>query len=111
MAPLSRFQALVEREWIAAGHPFATRCAHAAFASGKITGPAEAPIFVAFLDSVWQLQRQYPSSFEFTGEMLIALAEVRAPFVPLQKFGIDICLALKHQNAHQFSARVCKRVW
>ncbi|KAI6240215.1 BMA-MTM-9, isoform c [Aphelenchoides fujianensis] len=69
------FQAIVEREWITAGHPFAVRCAHGAFAQGMITGVHESPIFLSFLDCVWQLQRQYPSSFEFNQEFLILLAE------------------------------------
>ncbi|KAI6195454.1 BMA-MTM-9, isoform c [Aphelenchoides besseyi] len=69
------FQAIVEREWISGGHPFAIRCAHAAFAQGMITGAFESPIFLSFLDCVWQLQRQYPSSFEFNQEFLILLAE------------------------------------
>lgn len=49
-----RFQAVIEREWIAAGHPFHTRCSHAAFAQGTLTGPFEAPVFLCFLDCVWQ---------------------------------------------------------
>lgn len=70
-----RFQAIIEREWIAAGHPFHTRCAHAAFAQGTLTGPFEAPVFICFLDCVWQLIRQYPTSFEFNQEFLIFIAE------------------------------------
>lgn len=70
-----RFQAIIEREWILAGHPFHTRCSHAAFAQGTLTGPFEAPVFLCFLDCVWQLMRQYPTSFEFSQEFLIFVAE------------------------------------
>lgn len=33
----------------------------------------ESPIFLLYLDCVWQLQRQYPSSFEFTESYLTTL--------------------------------------
>lgn len=69
------FQAVIEREWILAGHPFHTRCSHAAFAQGTLTGPFESPVFLCFLDCVWQLTRQYPTSFEFNQEFLIFVAE------------------------------------
>ena len=49
------FQSLIEDEWISAGHPFSIRCAHAAFATGTLTGPHESPVFLCFLDSVWQV--------------------------------------------------------
>ncbi|KAM9109853.1 myotubularin-related protein 9-like isoform 1-T1 [Megaptera novaeangliae] len=53
--PLSRtmagFQELIEREWI----------------------QHEAPIFLLFLDCVWQLGRQFPLSLEFGEGMLLAL--------------------------------------
>ena len=49
------FQSLIEREWIAAGHPFWLRCNHGAFAVGGVTGPDESPTFLLFLDCVWQV--------------------------------------------------------
>ena len=69
------FQALIEREWIQAGHPFFLRCAHSAYATGAITGPHESPTFLCFLDCVWQLTRQYPSCFEFNEQLLLFLFE------------------------------------
>uniref|UniRef100_A0A8R1TVF8 Myotubularin phosphatase domain-containing protein n=1 Tax=Onchocerca volvulus TaxID=6282 RepID=A0A8R1TVF8_ONCVO len=66
------FESLIEREWISAGHPFSYRCAHSAFATGAITGPYESPMFLCFLDCVYQ---QFPCSFEFTEEFLIFLFE------------------------------------
>ncbi|KAH8874497.1 Myotubularin-related protein 9-like [Schistosoma japonicum] len=35
----------------------------------------ESPVFILFLDCVWQLLRQYPNSFEFTDELLCVLAK------------------------------------
>ncbi|VDK64215.1 unnamed protein product [Onchocerca ochengi] len=69
------FESLIEREWISAGHPFSYRCAHSAFATGAITGPYESPMFLCFLDCVWQVYQQFPCSFEFTEEFLIFLFE------------------------------------
>uniref|UniRef100_A0A915D7L6 F-box domain-containing protein n=1 Tax=Ditylenchus dipsaci TaxID=166011 RepID=A0A915D7L6_9BILA len=69
------FQSLIEHEWIAAGHPFTLRCAHSAYATGSLTGPYESPVFLCFLDCVWQIMRQYPCCFEFTEEFLIFLFE------------------------------------
>ncbi|CAD5207811.1 unnamed protein product [Bursaphelenchus okinawaensis] len=69
------FQSLIEAEWITAGHPFQMRCAHSAFGHGTLTGPQESPIFLCFLDCVWQLMRQYPSVFEFNEQFLILIAE------------------------------------
>ncbi|KAI1725711.1 myotubularin-like phosphatase domain-containing protein [Ditylenchus destructor] len=72
---LRGFQSLIEHEWVMAGHPFTLRCAHSAYATGSLTGPHESPVFLCFLDSVWQIMRQYPCSFEFTEEFLIFLFE------------------------------------
>ncbi|XP_065844013.1 myotubularin-related protein 9-like [Oscarella lobularis] len=57
------FQALVDREWIRAGHPFADRTAAA----------AGDPVFLLFLDGVYQVMRQFPLSFEFNDRLLVFL--------------------------------------
>lgn len=56
-----------------AGHPFQQRCAHSAYAQGR--PKHEAPLFLLFLDCVWQLSRQFPLSLEFGEGMLLALFE------------------------------------
>lgn len=72
---LRGFQSLVEREWVEAGHPFGTRCAHGAYAKGRLTGPFEAPTFLGFLDCLWQIYQQFPLSFEFTEDFLVLIFE------------------------------------
>ncbi|VUZ52229.1 unnamed protein product [Hymenolepis diminuta] len=67
------FAALVQRDWVAAGHPFTRRC------SRLLTQPSgqlkeASPIFLLFLDCVWQIWSQYPSFFEFNEELLLLLA-------------------------------------
>ena len=48
-----RFEALVDREWLQAGHPFGDRCAKSAHAITK--NRRESPVFLLFLDCVWQV--------------------------------------------------------
>ncbi|XP_033108251.1 myotubularin-related protein 10-B-like isoform X2 [Anneissia japonica] len=62
------FQSLVQREWVIAGHPFLTRCGHIIPSDGQ-----ESPIFLLFLDCVFQLMEQFPDVFEFTDTYLITL--------------------------------------
>ena len=50
---LLRFEALVERECLQAGHPFNDRCGNSAFAVTK--NRHESPVFLLFLDCVWQV--------------------------------------------------------
>ncbi|XP_068513910.1 myotubularin-related protein 9-like isoform X1 [Anas acuta] len=65
------FQGLLEREWIEAGHPFHLRCARSAYSHARLK--QEAPLFLLFLDCVWQLSRQFPFSLEFGESLLLAL--------------------------------------
>ncbi|NXN14735.1 MTMR9 protein, partial [Indicator maculatus] len=67
------FQSLVVREWLQAGHPFQQRCAQSAYSNSKQKW--EAPVFLLFLDCVWQILRQFPCSFEFNEQFLIMLFE------------------------------------
>ncbi|XP_008841951.1 myotubularin-related protein 11 isoform X3 [Nannospalax galili] len=77
LAPEARtlfgIQSLVQREWVAAGHPFLTRL-------GETGTSEEAPVFLLFLDCVWQLLQQFPAEFEFSEFFLLALHDsVRVP--------------------------------
>uniref|UniRef100_A0A8C0I9D8 Myotubularin phosphatase domain-containing protein n=1 Tax=Bubo bubo TaxID=30461 RepID=A0A8C0I9D8_BUBBB len=64
-------QGLLEREWIKAGHPFHLRCARSAYSHARLK--QEAPLFLLFLDCVWQLSRQFPFSLEFGERLLLTL--------------------------------------
>lgn len=58
---------------MAAGHPFLTRL-------GGTGASEEAPVFLLFLDCVWQLLQQFPADFEFSEFFLLALHDsVRVP--------------------------------
>ncbi|BFZ21316.1 hypothetical protein BsWGS_24355 [Bradybaena similaris] len=65
------FEALIEREWIQAGHPFRIRCNKSAYAITKQR--MEAPVFLLFIDCVWQIWQQFPCSFEFSEKFLVIL--------------------------------------
>lgn len=58
---------------VQAGHPFQQRCAQSAYSNGKPR--SEAPVFLLFLDCVWQILRQFPCSFQFNEHFLVTLFE------------------------------------
>jgi hypothetical protein len=64
------FAVLVEKDWLAFGHKFATRVGHT---NPDHTHDQRAPIFLQFLDTVYQLIAQFPDSFEFNENFLIAI--------------------------------------
>ncbi|NXX16947.1 MTMRB protein, partial [Podargus strigoides] len=66
---LPGFQSLVQREWVAAGHPFPHRLGLLCRRNPR----EEAPVFLLFLDCTWQLVRQFPAAFGFTEGFLLAL--------------------------------------
>ena len=93
---LARFMQLIQREWLDGGHPFSMRHNHVTSAPEK----EKAPMFLLFLDAVWQVRlsqshvcimylqlliscqhcvlpsqvtQQFPLSFEFNDRFLHAL--------------------------------------
>ncbi|XP_029972206.1 myotubularin-related protein 9 isoform X2 [Salarias fasciatus] len=66
------FLALLEREWVQAGHPFQQRCARSAFSHARLQ--QESPLFLLLLDCVWQLWRQFPLALGFSEALLLRLA-------------------------------------
>ncbi|XP_025263877.1 myotubularin-related protein 10-B isoform X2 [Camponotus floridanus] len=65
---ITGFQSLLQKEWIAGGHPFCDRLGHIVKSnSGK------SPLFLLYLDCVWQSYQQYPTEFEFTETYLTTL--------------------------------------
>lgn len=65
---VSGFQSLVQKEWVSAGHPFMQRINHF-----KQSDKEESPMFLLFLDCVWQCLQQFPAAFQFTESYLLAL--------------------------------------
>nr|XP_020466468.1 myotubularin-related protein 10 [Monopterus albus] len=73
---LTGFQSLVQKEWVMAGHRFLDRCNHL-----KKNDSEESPLFMLFLDCVWQIMNQYPAAFEFTEAYLSVLSD--SMWIPL----------------------------
>ena len=63
-------QALIEREWLQAGHPFFTRTRHGAYYSHS-QNTQDAPTFLLFLDCLYQLHFQFQLSFDYTTKFLV----------------------------------------
>eukprot|EP00644_Phytophthora_capsici_P010547 jgi/Phyca11/548888/estExt2_Genewise1Plus.C_PHYCAscaffold_300309 len=69
---LRGFQVLVEKEWCAFGHQFALRSGHA---RSDVSNEQRSPVFLLWLDCVWQYIRQYPTECEFNESFLLTLAD------------------------------------
>lgn len=74
---LQGFCMLVEKEWCSFGHRFARRCGTGGTEHHRSDHKDDqrAPIFLQWLDAVWQIWRQLPHAFEFNDRLLVALAE------------------------------------
>lgn len=59
---ISGFQSLVQKEWVALGHPFSDR--HGLVINANTS--EQSPVFLLFLDCVWQLLKQFPEDFEYS---------------------------------------------
>lgn len=68
-------QALIEREWIQAGHPFASRHRFSCYTPHQTRNKSSGATFVLFLDCIYQLYMQFPCSFEFSTQLLVLLFE------------------------------------
>jgi hypothetical protein len=67
------FAVLVEKEWCAFGHKFDDRVGNAADFSSD---PDErSPVFIQWLDVVFQIKRQFPTAFEFNEQLLVFVAD------------------------------------
>lgn len=62
------FQVLIEKEWLAFGHKFTDRCGFL-----QSDGKETSPVFLQFLEGVWQLQEQFPFAFQFNERFLLTL--------------------------------------
>uniref|UniRef100_A0A8C2IAY4 phosphatidylinositol-3,5-bisphosphate 3-phosphatase n=1 Tax=Cyprinus carpio TaxID=7962 RepID=A0A8C2IAY4_CYPCA len=69
---LRGFQVLLEKEWISFGHKFAARVGHG---DENHANSERSPLFVQFIDCVWQMMRQFPTAFEFNELFLITILD------------------------------------
>uniref|UniRef100_A0A671PJ34 Myotubularin-related protein 10-like n=1 Tax=Sinocyclocheilus anshuiensis TaxID=1608454 RepID=A0A671PJ34_9TELE len=89
---LHGFQSLIQKEWVMAGHRFLDRCNHL-----KKNDKEESPVFLLFLDCVWQLWNQYPAAFEFTEVYLTVLGD--SMWVPIFSTFLFNCPRQRAENS------------
>ncbi|TDH71816.1 hypothetical protein CCR75_001752 [Bremia lactucae] len=65
---LEGFAMLIEKDWCSFGHNFQKRCSHP-------TSDQTSPIFLQFIDAVYQLTLQFPTHFQFNELLLSSVAE------------------------------------
>ncbi|XP_028401912.1 myotubularin-related protein 2-like [Dendronephthya gigantea] len=66
------FEVLIEKEWLSFGHKFAQRIGHG---DKNYSDDQRSPVFVQFIDCVWQITRQFPCAFEFNEQFLITILD------------------------------------
>ena len=66
------FAVLIEKEWLSFGHKFHDRCGHGD-ATGFPGSQERSPIFVQWLDCVYQMTLQFPTAFEFSEEFFASI--------------------------------------
>eukprot|EP00457_Paulinella_chromatophora_P001320 gb/GEZN01001322.1/.p1 GENE.gb/GEZN01001322.1/~~gb/GEZN01001322.1/.p1 ORF type:complete len:998 (+),score=83.03 gb/GEZN01001322.1/:62-3055(+) len=68
---LEGFAILIEKEWLSFGHQFAKRAGH----MDPQMSTQRAPIFMQFIECVWQMAHQFASAFEFNEDFLIEIID------------------------------------
>ncbi|KAK2720356.1 myotubularin-related protein 2-like [Artemia franciscana] len=69
---LKGFEVLIEKEWLSFGHKFAQRIGHG---DDRYQDADRSPVFVQFIDCVWQVMNQFPHAFEFNEHLLITILD------------------------------------
>lgn len=98
---LRGFQKLIEKEWLLGGHAFSRRYFKSAF--GQTNARSEGPVFILFLDCVWQLQEQYKLSFEFNENFLIFLFDN----LYASEYGTFLCNSEKERVMSKLRDQTC----
>eukprot|EP01036_Dinobryon_divergens_P034666 gene34666-44827_t len=65
--------ALIEKDWCSFGYKFQDRCGHGL--ESTVLAEERSPVFLQFLDALWQLLQQFPTSFEYNESLLLFLAD------------------------------------
>ncbi|XP_051882753.1 myotubularin-related protein 2 isoform X3 [Pristis pectinata] len=66
------FEVLIEKEWLGFGHRFQLRVGHG---DKNHTDADRSPVFLQFIDCVWQMTRQFPTAFEFNEFFLVTILD------------------------------------
>mmetsp|Transcript_52000 Transcript_52000/g.123804 ORF Transcript_52000/g.123804 Transcript_52000/m.123804 type:complete len:726 (+) Transcript_52000:95-2272(+) len=87
---LRGFLLLIQKEWCSFGHKFRTR-----LALGEAKTSEYSPVFVQWLECVFQIWQQHPTAFEWTPALLLCLATE----VFSNRFGTFLCDCEKERQA------------
>ncbi|XP_065156197.1 myotubularin-related protein 2 isoform X2 [Atheta coriaria] len=66
------FEILIEKEWLAFGHKYQQRIGHG---DDHHSDADRSPVFLQFIDCVWQITQQFPNAFEFNENFLITILD------------------------------------
>lgn len=66
------FEVLIEKEWLSFGHKFQQRIGHG---DNHHSDADRSPVFLQFIDCVWQVSKQYPHALEFNEHFLITILD------------------------------------
>jgi myotubularin-related protein 1/2 len=94
------FQVLVEKDFIHFGHPFQLRFGHGQDRSARVEEQLS-PIFLQFLDCVWQLLNQHPWLFEFNSRYLSCIAQHSYDC----RFGTFLCNTVREKEAQDLAGQ------
>ncbi|XP_046985481.1 myotubularin-related protein 2 isoform X1 [Schistocerca americana] len=66
------FEVLIEKEWLSFGHKFQQRIGHG---DDHHSDADRSPVFLQFIDCVWQITTQFPNAFEFNDHFLLTILD------------------------------------
>ncbi|NXC16325.1 MTMR1 protein, partial [Corythaeola cristata] len=92
------FEVLIEKEWMSFGHRFAMRVGHG---DDDHADADRSPIFLQFIDCVWQMTKQFPAAFEFNELFLITILDHLYSCL----FGTFLCNCEKERLKEEVSTR------
>ncbi|KAH3758927.1 Myotubularin-like phosphatase domain [Pelomyxa schiedti] len=73
------FEVLIEKDWVSFGHRFQERTGFGQMVGiGGVAADNDtyySPIFLLFIDCVWQIKRQFPREFQFNDAMLVFILD------------------------------------
>ena len=67
---ITGFEILIEKEWCSFGHQFRRRFGQD---NSNADDEQRSPVFILFLDCVYQVMQQYPTAFEFNENLLFCI--------------------------------------
>lgn len=101
---LHGFAVLLEKEWLSFGHKFRDRVGNCDY--HDLDSQERSPVFLQFVECVWQVMRQYPEAFEFTERYLQAILH----HLFSCRFGTFLCNSEQERVAEQLHTRT-ESVW